>query len=66
MSFLLPLKISDIESRIAALSAAGLTVKSMEKAKKKSSVQVSMEGDGCDVSVPLSCSCSPWVLGKAA
>ncbi|XP_040460602.1 melanophilin isoform X1 [Falco naumanni] len=29
-------EISDIESRIAALSAAGLTVKSMEKAKKKS------------------------------
>ncbi|XP_023786366.1 melanophilin isoform X4 [Cyanistes caeruleus] len=32
-------EISDIESRIAALSAAGLTVKSVEKAKKKSSVQ---------------------------
>ncbi|XP_030309998.1 melanophilin isoform X5 [Calypte anna] len=36
-------EVSDIESRIAALSAAGLTVKSMEKAKKKSSGQVSME-----------------------
>lgn len=44
-AFSLLLKISDIESRIAALSAAGLTVKSVEKAKKaKSSVQVSMEG----------------------
>ncbi|XP_014113217.1 PREDICTED: melanophilin isoform X1 [Pseudopodoces humilis] len=32
-------EISDIESRIAALSAAGLTVKSVEKAKKKKSVQ---------------------------
>ncbi|XP_030310001.1 melanophilin isoform X8 [Calypte anna] len=32
-------EVSDIESRIAALSAAGLTVKSMEKAKKKSSGQ---------------------------
>ncbi|XP_021254954.1 melanophilin isoform X8 [Numida meleagris] len=35
----LPLKISDIESRIAALSAAGLTVKPVEKARKKSSGQ---------------------------
>ncbi|XP_050196016.1 melanophilin isoform X3 [Myiozetetes cayanensis] len=32
-------EISDIETRIAALSAAGLTVKSVEKAKKKSSGQ---------------------------
>ncbi|KFZ63836.1 Melanophilin, partial [Podiceps cristatus] len=32
-------EISDIESRIAALSAAGLTVKSVEKARKKSSGQ---------------------------
>ncbi|XP_071603169.1 melanophilin isoform X4 [Heliangelus exortis] len=32
-------EVSDIESRIAALSAAGLTVKSMEKVKKKSSGQ---------------------------
>lgn len=38
------LKVSDIESRIAALSAAGLTVKSVEKARKKSNGQVSMEG----------------------
>lgn len=43
--FFLPLKVSDIESRIAALSAAGLTVKSVEKARKKSSGQVSV-GDG--------------------
>lgn len=43
MVFLLPLKISDIESRIAALSAAGLTVKSVEKTRKKSSRQVDME-----------------------
>lgn len=66
VSFLLPLKISDIESRIAALSAAGLTVKPVEKAKKKSSVQVSVEDGGCDVHAPLSCSCCPWVLGRAA
>ncbi|XP_074950218.1 melanophilin isoform X9 [Phalacrocorax aristotelis] len=32
-------EISDIESRIAALSAAGLTVKSVEKARKQSSRQ---------------------------
>ncbi|XP_071418494.1 melanophilin isoform X13 [Pithys albifrons albifrons] len=32
-------EISDIETRIAALSAAGLTVKSVEKARKKSSGQ---------------------------
>ncbi|XP_054027998.1 melanophilin isoform X7 [Dryobates pubescens] len=32
-------EVSDIESRIAALSAAGLTVKSVEKARKKSSGQ---------------------------
>lgn len=32
-------EVSDIESRIAALSAAGLTVKSVEKARKKSSEQ---------------------------
>ncbi|XP_076198176.1 melanophilin isoform X1 [Aptenodytes patagonicus] len=32
-------EISDIKSRIAALSAAGLTVKSVEKARKKSSEQ---------------------------
>ncbi|XP_064015527.1 melanophilin isoform X7 [Pogoniulus pusillus] len=36
-------EVSDIESRIAALSAAGLTVKSVEKARKKSSGQVSLE-----------------------
>ncbi|CAI5761845.1 melanophilin isoform X4 [Podarcis lilfordi] len=34
-------EVSDIESRIAALSAAGLTVKPVEKSKKKSSTQVS-------------------------
>lgn len=50
--FFLPLKISDIESRIAALSAAGLTVKSVEKARKKSSGQVSMEDGGCKRSQP--------------
>ncbi|XP_033028151.1 melanophilin isoform X2 [Lacerta agilis] len=33
-------EVSDIESRIAALSAAGLTVKPVEKSKKKSSTQV--------------------------
>ncbi|XP_030343431.1 melanophilin isoform X6 [Strigops habroptila] len=32
-------EVSDIESRIAALSAAGLTVKSVEKARKKSTGQ---------------------------
>ncbi|KAM9550250.1 melanophilin isoform 6-T6 [Guaruba guarouba] len=32
-------EVSDIESRIAALSAAGLTVKSVEKARKKSNGQ---------------------------
>ncbi|KAM6070331.1 melanophilin isoform 3-T3 [Chlamydotis macqueenii] len=32
-------EVSDIETRIAALSAAGLTVKSVEKARKKSSGQ---------------------------
>lgn len=41
-----PLKISDIESRIAALSAAGLTVKPLEKARKKSNGQVSGDGGG--------------------
>lgn len=55
------LKISDIESRIAALSAAGLTVKSVEKAKRKSSVQVSTEGGGCEVPAPR-CTCSPGLL----
>ncbi|KAM9123924.1 melanophilin isoform 2-T2 [Pangshura tecta] len=35
-------EVSDIESRIAALSAAGLTVKPVEKPKKKSSTQVSV------------------------
>ncbi|XP_066855961.1 melanophilin isoform X4 [Anser cygnoides] len=34
-------EISDIESRIAALSAAGLTVKSVEKARKKSGQEMS-------------------------
>lgn len=34
-------EVSDIETRIAALSAAGMTVKPMEKAKKKSSMPVS-------------------------
>ncbi|XP_025069739.1 melanophilin isoform X9 [Alligator sinensis] len=33
-------EVSDIETRIAALSAAGMTVKPMEKAKKKSSMPV--------------------------
>ncbi|XP_008112807.1 melanophilin isoform X1 [Anolis carolinensis] len=33
-------EVSDIETRIAALSAAGLTVKPVEKSKKKSSSQV--------------------------
>ncbi|XP_042301893.1 melanophilin-like isoform X2 [Sceloporus undulatus] len=33
-------EVSDIETRIAALSAAGLTVKPVEKSKKKSSTQV--------------------------
>ncbi|KAJ6665330.1 hypothetical protein lerEdw1_004379 [Lerista edwardsae] len=33
-------EVSDIETRIAALSAAGLTVKPVEKSKKKSSIQV--------------------------
>lgn len=50
--FFLPLKISDIESRIAALSAAGLTVKSVEKTRKKSSEQVSMEDRGYERSQP--------------
>uniref|UniRef100_A0A8C5U2A5 Melanophilin n=1 Tax=Malurus cyaneus samueli TaxID=2593467 RepID=A0A8C5U2A5_9PASS len=36
-------EISDIESRIAALSAAGLTVKSVEKAKKKSSAMPGLQ-----------------------
>lgn len=44
--YFLPLKISDIESRIAALSAAGLTVKPVEKARKKSTGQVSIEDGG--------------------
>uniref|UniRef100_A0A8D0HJ21 Melanophilin n=1 Tax=Sphenodon punctatus TaxID=8508 RepID=A0A8D0HJ21_SPHPU len=35
-------EVSDIESRIAALSAAGLTVKPVEKPRKKSSTQVSI------------------------
>ncbi|KAM9123926.1 melanophilin isoform 4-T4 [Pangshura tecta] len=35
-------EVSDIESRIAALSAAGLTVKPVEKPKKKSSTQLFM------------------------
>uniref|UniRef100_A0A8C3HVB3 Rab effector MyRIP/Melanophilin domain-containing protein n=1 Tax=Chrysemys picta bellii TaxID=8478 RepID=A0A8C3HVB3_CHRPI len=35
-------EVSDIESRIAALSAAGLTVKPVEKPKKKYSTQVSV------------------------
>ncbi|EMP27000.1 Melanophilin [Chelonia mydas] len=39
-------EVSDIESRIAALSAAGLTVKPVEKPKKKYSTQVSSsQGD---------------------
>lgn len=42
------MKISDIESRIAALSAAGLTVKPVEKARKKSNGQVSVEERGCE------------------
>jgi len=50
--FFLPLKVSDIESRIAALSAAGLTVKSVEKARKESSGQVSVEDGGCERSPP--------------
>ncbi|XP_031970487.1 melanophilin isoform X3 [Corvus moneduloides] len=62
-------EISDIESRIAALSAAGLTVKSVEKAKRKSSVQVSTEGGGCEVPAPR-CTCCPGLLllplGRAA
>uniref|UniRef100_A0A8C8SL52 Melanophilin n=1 Tax=Pelusios castaneus TaxID=367368 RepID=A0A8C8SL52_9SAUR len=35
-------EVSDIESRIAALSAAGLTVKPMDKPRKKSSTQLFM------------------------
>uniref|UniRef100_G3USD7 Melanophilin n=1 Tax=Meleagris gallopavo TaxID=9103 RepID=G3USD7_MELGA len=41
-------EISDIESRIAALSAAGLTVKPVEKARKKSNGQVSGEEGSCE------------------
>lgn len=44
-------EVSDIETRIAALSAAGLTVKPVEKSKKKSSIQVftlQLPGSACN------------------
>uniref|UniRef100_A0A674IKF4 Rab effector MyRIP/Melanophilin domain-containing protein n=1 Tax=Terrapene triunguis TaxID=2587831 RepID=A0A674IKF4_9SAUR len=43
-------EVSDIESRIAALSAAGLTVKPVEKPKKKYSTQVSVSINTTNVS----------------
>ncbi|XP_057278965.1 melanophilin isoform X7 [Pezoporus wallicus] len=46
-------EVSDIESRIAALSAAGLTVKSVEKARKKSNGQAAcLHSSGATSSSP--------------
>uniref|UniRef100_A0A8C4W516 Rab effector MyRIP/Melanophilin domain-containing protein n=1 Tax=Gopherus evgoodei TaxID=1825980 RepID=A0A8C4W516_9SAUR len=50
-------EVSDIESRIAALSAAGLTVKPVEKPKKKYSTQVSVSLCITNISYFIFCFC---------